>query len=158
MVEPFACIDGNKSLTQDFTGTIMRVGHQGCHNHDGGTVLVEFQRNGAPTQESPPQSLPVGVLPVCVWSCLWITQLLLLLFLSLNSKRSFLGSRSHTSVTLIICRPAACSTTPPHSTLVLSSAASAGNPSMVPPSSLWPAAVHQKTPVPGELVPEVPMP
>jgi hypothetical protein len=71
-VEHCAYVDGNISLTQDFTGPAVRI---------------EFWGNGARAQEGPPRSLPVGVLPVCVWSCLLLTWLLLLLFPSLNSKR-----------------------------------------------------------------------
>jgi hypothetical protein len=65
-VECGACVDGNNSLTQDFTGPVIRVDCQGCHNYDNGAVLIELQGNEAPTQDGPPRSLPVGVLPIRV--------------------------------------------------------------------------------------------
>jgi hypothetical protein len=48
-VECCTYVDGNNSLTQDFVGLVVHVGHRGCHSHDGGAVLIEFEGNGAPT-------------------------------------------------------------------------------------------------------------
>jgi hypothetical protein len=55
----------------------MLVGHHGCHSH------------GSPAHEGLFWSLPASVLPVCVWSRMLLMQLLLLLFLFLNSKGDF---------------------------------------------------------------------
>jgi hypothetical protein len=62
---------------------------RGCHDRDSGVILVESRENGALAQEGLSQSLPVGVLPGRVWSRLLLMRLLLLLFLSLNSKDDF---------------------------------------------------------------------
>jgi hypothetical protein len=64
----------------------MLVGHRGCQGRDGGAVLVRSRGNGAPTQEGSPWVFPVGIILVCVWSCLLLMWLLLLMFTSLNSK------------------------------------------------------------------------
>jgi hypothetical protein len=44
-VDHSTSFDGNNSPTQDLTGPIVRVDHQGCHGHDGGVVLIEFRGN-----------------------------------------------------------------------------------------------------------------
>jgi hypothetical protein len=64
----------------------MLIGHHGYCGCDSGVILIESRGNGAPTQECPFRSLLAGDLPVCVQSRLLVMCILLLLFLSLNSK------------------------------------------------------------------------
>jgi hypothetical protein len=108
----------------------VRVDCQGGHGHDGGAILVDFQGNRALAQEEPPRSLLTGVFLLCVWSRLMLTQLLLLLFSSLNSKRCFQDGRSCTSVTPIVHRLASCPMTPPHTAVAAPSAASKIDPQL----------------------------
>jgi hypothetical protein len=108
----------------------MRVNFQGGHGHDGGAILVDFRGNRALAQEEPPRSLLAGVFLLCVWSHLMLTQLLLLLFSSLNSKRCFQDGRSCTSVTPIVHRLASCPMTPPHTAVAAPSVASKIDPQL----------------------------
>jgi hypothetical protein len=75
-VERHACVDGTYSPVRDFTGLVMFIGRWGCHGRDCEVILVESRGNGAPAQEGLPQSLPVGVLPICVWSPLYFSRCL----------------------------------------------------------------------------------
>jgi hypothetical protein len=81
-----ACAKGVDSPTRGSTCLIVLIGHRSCRGHDGGAVLVESLVSGAPAQEGLALVFPMGVLSVCIGSCLLFVQLLPLLFLSLNSK------------------------------------------------------------------------
>jgi hypothetical protein len=78
-----------KSLIQNFAGPVMLSSRHSCHGRDGGVILVESLGNGAPTQEDPSRNLPMGVLPVRVWSHMLLMRLPPPLFSSQNSKVDF---------------------------------------------------------------------
>jgi hypothetical protein len=67
----------------------------------------------------------------------------------------FLHGRSRTSATPIVRRSVACPVTSPHPFLVVLSATSVGDLTLVPPNSLRPMVVHQAPPVLGESEQEV---
>jgi hypothetical protein len=98
MTHLFGALQDPSSLTATGVAMDVMVGPSLLGSEGGG--------GGAPIQEGPPLVFLAGVLSVCTWCCLLFMWLLLLLFLSLNSKRSFLGGRGHTLTTLIVHRPA----------------------------------------------------
>jgi hypothetical protein len=63
-----ACAGGVDTPIRGFASPVVLTGYQGCHEHDGGTILDESWGSRAPTQEGPPLVFPTGVLSVCMRS------------------------------------------------------------------------------------------
>jgi hypothetical protein len=88
-VECPACVVRTYLPVQNCACPIVFIGHRGCRGHVSGAVIIESQGNGGPAQDGLFWSLPVAVLPVCVWIQLLLKWPLLVLLPPLKSRGAF---------------------------------------------------------------------
>jgi hypothetical protein len=88
-VEHHVCVDGTYSPIRDWTRPIVFFDHWGSTAMTAGPSSLSPEGNETPTQVSLFWHLPVGVIPVCVWSRLLLKRPLLHPLPPLNSRGAF---------------------------------------------------------------------